>query len=145
VLAARSWLGKELVAQVIMIGVASVAILVGLPYGLTGVATGMIFALLYLTLHMFWLAKQSLDARWIDLVRAFMPAMLLNAILIATLWLASRVIPPSIQSVDALHVLFMTAVGGLVYAICFLYLPIPALASETARWKVRLKLAKAPA
>ena len=128
-----------------MIGVASAAILVGLPYGLTGVATGMVFALLYLTLHMFWLAKQSLDARWIDLARAFMPATLLNAILIGTLWLANRVIPPSIQSVDALYVLCMAAAGGLVYAICFLYLPITALASQTDRWKIRLKLAKAPA
>jgi len=94
---------------------------------------------------MFWLAKQSLDARWIDLARAFMPATLLNAILIGTLWLANRVIPPSIQSVDALYVLCMAAAGGLVYAICFLYLPITALASETDRWKIRLKLAKAPA
>lgn len=145
VLAARSWLGKELVAQIVMIGVAAAAILVGLPYGLTGVATGMVFALFYLTLHMFWLAKQSLNARWIDLARAFMPATLLNAILIGTLWLANHAIPPSIQSVDALYVLFMTTAGGLVYAICFLYLPISALASETARWKIRLKLAKAPA
>jgi len=39
----------------------------------------------------------------------------------------------------------MAAAGGLVYAICFLYLPITALASETDRWKIRLKLAKAPA
>jgi len=144
VLAARSWLGKELVAQSIMIGVAAAAILVGLPYGLTGVATGMVCALFYITLHMFWLAKRSLDARWIDLARAFMPATLLNAILIGTLWLANHAIPPSIQSVDALYVLFMTAAGGLVYAICFLYLPIPALASETDRWKARLRLMKAP-
>ncbi len=145
VLAARSWLGRELIAQTIMIGVAAIAILAGLPYGLTGVATGMVFALLYITVHMFWLAKLSLDARWGDLARAMVPAALLNAILLATLWLADRFIPSSIQSVDALHVLFMTAVGGPVYALCFLYLPIPALASETARWKVRLRLAKAPA
>jgi len=145
VLAARSWLGRELIAQVIMIGIAAIAILSGLPYGLTGVATGMVFALLYITVHMFWLAKLSLDAHWGDLARAFMPAALLNAILLATLWLADRFIPSSIQSVDALYVLLITAVGGPVYALCFLYLPIPALASETARWKVRLKLAKAPA
>jgi len=145
VLAARSWLGRELVAQIVMIGVATIAILAGLPYGMTGVATGMVAALFYLTLHMFWLAKRSLDARWSDLVRAFIPAALLNAILFATLWLADRVMPPAIHSIDALYVLSMGAAGGLVYAICFLYLPIPALTSETARWKIRLKLAKAPA
>src|SRR3569832_1717543 len=126
-LTARSRLCMVLVAFVVIIGVAAAASLVGLPYGLTGVATGMVFALFYLTLHMFWLAKQSLNARWIDLARAFMPATLLNAILTGTLWLANHAIPPSIQSVDALYVLFMTTVGGLVYAICFLYLPISAL------------------
>src|SRR3569832_1048119 len=145
VLAARSWLGKELVAQVVMIGVAAAAILVGLPYGLTGVATGMVFALFYLTLHMFWLAKQSLNARWIDLARAFMPATLLNAILTGTKKQTKQTNPPTNQTDKALYVLFMTTAGGLVYAICFLYLPISALASETARWKIRLKLAKAPA
>lgn len=143
VLAARSWLGKELVAQLIMIAVAAAAILVGLPYGMTGVATGMVIALLYMSIHMFWLAKLSLKARWADLARAFMPAALLNALLVVALWLADRFIPPHLQSVDALYVLLMTSVGGLVYALCFLYLPIPALAAETARWKVKLKLAKA--
>jgi O-antigen/teichoic acid export membrane protein len=143
VLAARSWLGKELVAQLIMIAVAAAAILVGLPYGMTGVATGMVIALLYMSIHMFWLAKLSLKARWADLARAFMPAALLNALLVVALWLADRFIPPHLQSVDALYVLLMTSVGGLVYALCFLYLPIPALAAETTRWKVKLKLAKA--
>jgi O-antigen/teichoic acid export membrane protein len=145
VLAARSWLGKELVAQLIMIVVAATAIMAGLPYGMTGVATGMVFALLYMSIHMFWLAKLSLNARWADLGRAFMPAALLNAILAITLWLAERIVPPQLHSVDALYVLFMAATGGLVYALSFLYLPIPALKTETTRWKVRLKLAKATA
>jgi O-antigen/teichoic acid export membrane protein len=143
VLAARNWLGKELVAQVNMVIVAAAAILIGMPYGMTGVATGMLIAQLYMGIHMFWLAKQSLDARWADLARAFMPAALLNTLLVIALWLADRLIPSHLQSVDALYVLLMTTVGGLVYALFFLYLPIQALSAETARWKVKLKLAKA--
>ena len=142
VLAARSWLGRELVAQVIMIAVATVAILVGLPYGMTGVAIGIVVALLYMTIHMFWLAKQALDARWLHLARAFIPAAILNAVLLAALWLADSVIPPSIRSVDALYVLTMTAAGGVAYVAAFLYLPIPALVSETMRWKARLRLTR---
>jgi len=145
VLAARNWLGRELVAQLIMIAVAATGIMVGLPYGMTGVATGMVLALLYMCIHMFWLAKLSLQARWRDLAHAFLPAALLNAILVATLWLAERLMPPPIHAVDALYVLSMTAAGGLVYALCFLYLPIPALAAETTRWKVKLRLARAAA
>lgn len=143
VLAARSWLDKELVAQLIMIAVAAGAILAGLPYGMTGVASGMVLAQMYITLHMYWLAKRSLRARWRDLARAFVPAALLNAILLAVLWLVDRVVPPPVRAVDALYVLTMAATGGFAYVLCFLYLPIPALATETARWKARLKLTKA--
>lgn len=145
VLAARNCLGKELVAQVIVIFIAGAAIMAGLPYGMEGVATGLLVATLYMSIHMFWLAKQSLRARWIDLARAFTPAALLNAILAAALWLAQQLVPPPVHANDALYVLFMAGTGGLVYALCFLYLPIPALAAETSRWKVRLKLAKSPA
>ncbi|WP_296893133.1 lipopolysaccharide biosynthesis protein [Thiobacillus sp.] len=145
VLAARSWLGKELIAQLIVIAVATAAILVGLTYGMNGVAAGMVVARLYMSIHMFVLAKLSLKARWIDLATAFIPAALLNSILLGTLWLVDRFIPPSLQSVDALYVLLMATIGGLIYTLCFLYLPIPALVAETTRWKIKLKLAKATA
>ena len=38
VLAARNWLGRELVAQVIMIVVAAAGIWLGRPYGMAGIA-----------------------------------------------------------------------------------------------------------
>lgn len=142
VLAARNCLGKELVAQIIMIVITAAAITIGLPYGMPGVAAGLVVALLYMSIHMFWLAKQSLRARWIDLARAFTPAALLNAILAAALWFVDWLIPPSVQAIDALYVLLMSGTGALVYALAFLYLPIPALTAETSRWKIKLKLAK---
>lgn len=145
VLAARSWLNKELVAQTIMVAVAAAAIVAGLPYGMNGVAAGLAIALLYMSVHMFWLAKRALEARWADLARAFAPATLLNAILLAALWLAEQTLPAALKGTDALYVLAMAGVGGSVYAACFLYLPIPALATETSRWKSKLKLSRAAA
>ena len=145
VLAARNWLGRELVAQVIMIAVTGLGIWVGRDYGMTGIAAGLVVALLYMAIHMFWLAKQSLDARWADLALAFMPAALLNSILLASLWIAEQFVPAGIRETGPLYVLFMASIGGLIYAACFLYLPIPVLAKETSRWKIKLKLAKAPA
>ncbi len=141
VLAARNWLDKELQAQIIMICVAGTAIFVGLPYGLKGVAAGVALAILYMSIHMFWLAKRALKARWLDLARAFLPAVALNAVLVATLLVVDLFIPPHIKAVDALYILIMTTVGGLAYALCFLYFPIGALTSEALRWKVRLRLA----
>lgn len=145
VLAARNWLGRELVAQVIMIVVAAAGIWVGRPYGMTGIAAGLVVALLYMGTHMFWLAKQSLNARWTDLARAFAPAALLNVILVITLGIAELFVPPTLRAAGPLYVLLMATVGGLVYAACFLYLPIPDLAKETTRWKIKLKLTKATA
>ena len=145
VLAARNWLGKELVAQVIMIIVAAAGIWVGRPYGMTGIAAGLVIALLYMGTHMFWLAKQSLKARWGDLARAFAPAALLNVILVVTLAIAEQFVPSTIRAAGPLYVLLMATVGGLVYAACFLYLPIPDLVTETTRWKIKLKLTKATA
>lgn len=142
VLAARSWLGNQLIAELVMIAITAIAIMVGLPYGMRGVAAGLLIALLYMSLHMFWLAKQSLKACWSDLAHALMPAVLLNAMLVLTLWLADQLIPPHIQAVGALYVLLMAVIGGLVYTLCFLYFPIQSLAAETTRWKIRLKLAK---
>ncbi len=145
VLAARNWLGRELVAQVIMIVVAAAGIWLGRPYGMAGIAAGLVVALLYMGTHMFWLAKQSLKARWADLARAFMPAALLNVILVTTLGIAEQFVPSTLRAIGPLYVLLMSTVGGLVYAACFLYLPIPVLATETARWKIKLKLTKATA
>jgi len=145
VLAARNWLDRELVAQVVMIAVAGAGIVLGLPYGMEGVATGMALALLYMSIHMFWLARQCLHARWRDLGRAFAPALLLNGLLVAALWLVDAGLPPAFRSNGPLYVILMATAGGLVYALCFLYLPIPALASEAARWKTKLRLSPSPA
>lgn len=145
VLAARNWLDKELVAQLLMIVVAAGAIMLGLPHGLTGVAAGLVIAHVYMSVHMFWLARLSLKARWADLARAFTPAALLNAILMAALWLADALAPPQLRAAGGLYVLFMGGFGGVVYVLCFLYLPIPSLAAEAARWKAKLKLTKATA
>lgn len=142
VLEARSWLGKALVAQLAMIALTALAVLAGLPYGLTGVAAGMVIAQCYVSVHIFWLARRSLDARWRDLARAFAPAVLLNALLIATLWLVDQLLPASVRALDALYVLAMAAAGGLVYALAFLYLPLHELAAERTRWKVKLRLAR---
>lgn len=140
VLAARNWLDRELVAQIIMIAVAGTGIMLGLPYGMEGVAAGMALALLYMSIHMFWLARRCLQARWRDLGRAFVPALLLNGILAAALWLVDAGLPGTLRSNGSLYVILMAAAGGLVYALGFLYLPIPALASESARWKIKLRL-----
>lgn len=140
VLAARSWLGRELLPQIIMVVVTSAAAVMGLEYGLKGVAIGLTLAAAYMATHMFWLAKQAIQARWLDLLIAFRPALLLNLILATALLTAEHVLPDVVKSHPIPYVLAMTAAGGLVYALSFLYLPLGTLQTEQQRWIAKFRL-----
>jgi len=145
VLAARSWLGKELVAQVSLLAVTVIAILIGLRFGMTGVAAGMVIASGYMSVYMFWLAKRALRARWIELGRALLPATLLNLIMAAAFMLMDHLLPLTLRENNILYLTTMGLTGGLTYGLCFLYLPIPALTAEAMRWKTMLRLASVQA
>jgi len=140
VLAAMNWLGRELPVQISTLIITCLAILIGLPNGIEGVAYGIVGATLYTALHMLWLALNCLKASWLDYVRALLPAAFLNAILAGTLFLVDYAVPASLRASDFIYIAFMSIAGGLVYALCFLYLPIASLQSERQRWKVKLRL-----
>jgi len=140
VLAAMNWLGRELPVQISTLIITCLAILIGLPNGIEGVAYGIVGATLYTALHMLWLALNCLKASWLDYVRALLPAAFLNAILAGTLFLVDYAVPASLRASDFIYIAFMSIAGGLVYALCFLYLPIASLQSELQRWKVKLRL-----
>ncbi|HQS98964.1 MAG: lipopolysaccharide biosynthesis protein [Hydrogenophilales bacterium 16-64-46] len=142
VLAARNRLGKELLAQGIMLAVTGGAIWLGIGYGMEGVAAAMVAARLYMSTHLFILAKRSLHARWRDLGRALLPATVLNGLMVAVLFAGTALAPASILVPHVPHILFVGLLGGLAYGLAFLYLPCPALASEAMRWKRKLKLAR---
>lgn len=135
VLAAFAWLHREVVSQTATLFVTALAILIGLDQGLVGVAWALVAAALFSAVYMHSLAIKCLRARWRDFVRALAPAALLNSILATCLYLANRSLPGKWLESDLVHVLVMTAIGGGVYALCFLFLPIQSLASERDKWK----------
>jgi len=135
VLAAFAWLHREVVSQTATLIVTALAILIGLNHGLQGVAWALVAAAVFSAIYMHSLAISCLRARWYDFVRALAPAALLNTILAASLYLASQSLPDNLLSSDLIHVVVMTAIGGSVYAFCFLFLPIRALTSEQQKWK----------
>lgn len=140
VLAARNWLDREVPVQMATLVITCLNVLIGVSYGIEGVAFGIVGASIYSALHMHWLALRCLKARWMDFFQALIPAAILNSILAFALFLVNYALPSSLHTNDLLYVGLMGGAGGLVYVLCFLYLPIAALFSEQQRWKVKLRL-----
>lgn len=140
VAAARNRLGSELQIQVATLIITALAVILALPYGIDGVAWAMVGAAAFTSVFMLRLALSALRASWSSTLGALGPAALLNAILASALWLVERALPQVLREHDLLHVVTVGGFGALVYALCALLLPIPALATERSRWLGKLRL-----
>jgi teichuronic acid exporter len=141
VLAARNLLGRELIVQINHLILLAVACAFGLHNGVVWISWVVFATYVYSSLHMSWLANVALGVSLYDILRALVPGVVLNAILIVVLALTEYVLPPTLASARPLLYLIVTGgVGALVYGAGFLFLPIPALSSEAARWRRTLGL-----
>lgn len=140
VLAAKNWLNREVLVQVSTLIIACLAVLIGLDYGIRGVAYAIVFTAIYNGLHLHWLALSSLRARWSAVIRAFYPAVIMNVILAVALLIVDNLMPDEARAVDLLYLSCMTVIGAFIYGLCFLYLPFPSLLDEQKRWKTRLRI-----
>jgi len=141
VLAAFNRLGSELVAQICLLIIITVGILLTLSHGLEAVAWILLLGHIYITTHLYYLATRCFPHRLIELFRAIKPGILLNCILIATLATVHTLLPTNFSLTHQGAYLAVTiAAGGMVYGLSFLFLPIKALATESARWRKMLHL-----
>ncbi|HEX7972570.1 MAG TPA: lipopolysaccharide biosynthesis protein [Thiobacillus sp.] len=145
VLAAQNWLDREVMVQSSTIVVTFLAVLIGLSHGIDGVAYAIVASSLFSALYIYWLAISCLKADRSLYVRALAPAVILNTILACVLFVLEHTLPESVRNHDLAYVAVMGTLGGLVYAACFLYLPIASLQTEQQRWKTKLRLARAAA
>ena len=141
VAAALNRLGRELRIQISNLVFTASAVGLALPFGIDRVAWAMVAAAAFSCAFMFRLALETLRANWRDTLRALAPAVALNVILATVLMLADLAMPSSVIGHDLLHVLVLGTLGGLTYAAGLLFIPIPALATERARWRRLLRLA----
>lgn len=142
VTAARRLLGRELLVQVGSWAILIAAIVVGYRWGSSGVAWAVVFASVPYALLMARIACRELRVSARDMWNAVKPALLLNTVLALGLWLVDTLLTDEIASIPAAYLLSMSAAGGLLYTVCFLYLPIPAVRKEAERWKSRLRLSR---
>ena len=138
VLAAFAWLHREVVSQTATLIVTCIAILIGLDFGIKGVAWALVASAIFSAIYMHTLAIRCLKAHWLDFTRALAPAAILNITLAASLFLFSTVLPVQVKANDYVYLLALGGLGALVYSLSFLYMPIKSMATEQSRWKKKI-------
>ena len=144
VLAARNWLDRELFVQISTVIVTALAIVIGLPYGIEGVAWAVVCSVAFIALYQYGLAVKCLKAKPSGYPLALVPAAVLNTLLAAVLFATDYMLPQSLRSNDYTYLALMGLAGGAIYVAGFLYLPFSTLKAEQQRWKSMLRLSAAP-
>jgi len=141
--AARNRLGYEVRIQTETWVVLTIGCLIGIQWGITGVAWGIVPSFAYLALRLAWLATDSLQLRLGSLLPALKPALLLNTVLGATLAATDLVLPGDLKTISpGAYLGSMALAGGMVYGGLFLYAPIEDLKGESLRWRRVLRLSR---
>lgn len=135
VLAAQNKLRRESVALFINLLVTIGACVIGLNWGLQGVAWGMVLSNILLATHFYILVYGTLQTRVSDLFRAATPGIALSMLLFSLLAITHIVLGDLKKDAPFLYLLAMTLVGAPSYAAAFLFIPNRALESEAAKWR----------
>jgi len=134
-LEAQNRVPQEMLAEAIAGAFGVIACFIGLRWGLAGVALALLSAHVLHTLLMYAAVCRAIPTRVTDLFRALAPAAVLSGLLLASLAVLNSQIVHLRTSSPSIYLAAMIAVGGLVYALAFLFLPLRALTSEAARWR----------
>lgn len=141
VIAARNRIGREIWLQLETFPVLIIGVLIGINWGLTGVAWAIVANHIYGSLRMANMALSCLKSGFRRLFMALAPSYLLNLILFIVLLSGDVLLFTEIRNTHpGGYLVGMTLLGSLTYAIAFLYMPISEIASEANRWKNKLKL-----
>lgn len=141
VIEARNRMTAEVKLNIVAWLILVAGVIHGLQWGLIGVAWAVVAMTVFFNMGLVIVAAREIQGTLRALFKALQPALLLNGMLIATLWLAHALaLAPYAQSNPGLYSLLMTSLGGAVYALAFLYLPIESLKTESAKWRRTLRL-----
>lgn len=141
VLAAQNWLGREIFVHLTQTVLFAASCIIGIRWGLSGVAVGLLVSECLSVLFVALLVTRCLRSTFLRLTSSLLPGALLNVLLCGTLFLSDLLLPHEFRETRPFtYMLAMTTSGALAYVSAFLLLPIPALASESARWKKKLHI-----
>lgn len=132
---AHDRLNKELLVQSTVLVASIPACLIGLRWGLAGVAWSLVLIQISAVAGFYYLTYNTIPMRLNDLLVAIRPALILNAILVAALTVVHWLAGDLRSSAPIAYVVAMSGIGAAVYGGAFLFLPIRALDAEVGRWK----------
>jgi O-antigen/teichoic acid export membrane protein len=134
-------LRQEIVVSVISLFVGAAGCVVGLRWGLVGVAWSVVLSQALSFVLMYAFAYRTISTRLSELGQALAPALILSALLCLALAALHWFIADLAQRSPFAYLALVGAVGGAVYGGAFLFLPMRALEGEAARWRARLSAA----
>lgn len=135
VLDAQNRLNQEMAALVVRLLVTLIACLVGLNWGLIGVAWAILATHMFSAAYYFILVRQAVQATAGALLTSVLPGLTLNVLLFATLFATDLGLAGLQDSLPLVYLSVMLLAGAITYAAAFLFLPIPAIRSETDPWR----------
>lgn len=132
---AQNRLGQEMVALIIRLAITILACLVGVQWGLAGVAWALVATYVFSTVYYYALVTQVIRTSMQDLLRSMTPALTLNGLLFLVLAATDHALGEFQVTRPAVYLLAMAATGAVFYSSIFLFLPISALRTESERWR----------
>lgn len=140
-LEAHGHLRQEMVVLAITAVLAVIGCYLGLRWGLVGVAWSAVLVHVVSLVLMYGFVLRLIPTRVSDLARALAPALLLNGLLAAVLAAVHYFAASWREPKPLLYLAAMGIAGLAVYVPAFLFLPVKALESESARWRGLIRAA----
>lgn len=135
---AQNRLTQEMVILIAQLVVVTTACLIGLRWGLEGVAWGIVFSHLFSASSTYYLAYRTIPTRIMDLLKAITPGLILNTLLFGFLAAVHFVFSALKETAPAVYLVLMAISGAAFYGTIFLLIPIPSICDEAERWRQKL-------
>jgi O-antigen/teichoic acid export membrane protein len=141
VIEARNRLATEIKLNIVSWVLLIAGMFYGLRWGLTGLAWVVVVTSGLFSVGLATVAGRELMGSSSLLFRAIAPALILNTLLLAVLWVLDLLFMKAYENRHpGLYATVMTMIGGVGYAATFLFLPIKGLESEAAKWRNKLRV-----
>ena len=135
---AQNLLWQEMVVLVGRLVVVTTACIVGLRWGLEGVAWGVLIAHIFAAVAVYYLVYRALPTRVNDLVKAITPGVVLNSMLFLFLAVCDFSLRYLGVTSQAVYLMLLTIFGAGFYGVVFLLMPIASMQGEQERWMKKI-------
>jgi len=139
-LAAQNRLSQELWVQIISLLLNGVACIIGMRWGLTGAAWGVLLVRFYTNIHFAWLVSQCIQVNGRDILRVIRPGTVVSGATLGGLFLASILCAQlSIERSGPMFLGISLLIAGTCLLGVFIFSSLEEIAGESARWRHALR------